>query len=258
MRRRSSPTSPSRECAQAASRGPKQRSHTYSARAGYWALHSLHSRWVTAMRAPFARFFAASRCGKSAKARRHTSVWNWHLPAVTSRWLPGLRRASPSTPLDVSSYVRASVSTIPAGASAVAVTLPGGRCRRSWMDSPARTQEVPKQRLREQRPLAAPTPLQATSPAAKRRMLIIVNPYAATVSDRLRHLVVYALQGRFDVDAIDTQARGHAVEICREAAHEGYDVVVAFGRDGTVNEAANGLLRSPPPPRRLPGGPAHG
>src|SRR3989442_2124187 len=48
MRRRSSPTSPSRECAQAASRGPKQRSHTYSACAGYWALHSLHSRWVTA------------------------------------------------------------------------------------------------------------------------------------------------------------------------------------------------------------------
>ena len=34
--------------------------------------------------------------------------------------------------------------------------------------------------------------------ASKRRMLIIVNPYAATVSERLRHLVVYALQGRFD------------------------------------------------------------
>lgn len=95
------------------------------------------------------------------------------------------------------------------------------------------------------------------SPATKRRMLIIVNPYAATVSDRLRHLVVYALQGRFEVDAVDTEARGHATEICREAAHEGYDVVVAFGGDGTVNEAANGLLGSSTPLCTLPGGSAN-
>jgi diacylglycerol kinase family enzyme len=88
-------------------------------------------------------------------------------------------------------------------------------------------------------------------------MLIIVNPYATTVSDRLRHLVVYALQGRFEVDAVDTQARGHATELCREAAHEGYDVVVAFGGDGTVNEAANGLLGSPTPLCCLPGGSAN-
>jgi diacylglycerol kinase family enzyme len=88
-------------------------------------------------------------------------------------------------------------------------------------------------------------------------MLIIVNPYATTVSDRLRHLVVYALQGRFEVDAVDTEARGHATELCREAAHEGYDVVVAFGGDGTVNEAANGLLGSATPLCCLPGGSAN-
>jgi diacylglycerol kinase family enzyme len=83
---------------------------------------------------------------------------------------------------------------------------------------------------------------QVDSAIERKRMLLIVNPYAATVSDRLRHLVVYALQGRYDVTAVDTQARGHATELCREAADEGYDVIVAFGGDGTVNEAANGLL----------------
>jgi len=88
-------------------------------------------------------------------------------------------------------------------------------------------------------------------------MLSSVNPYATTGSDRLRHLVVYALQGRFEVDALDTEARGHATELCREAAHEGYDVVVAFGGDGTVNEAANGLLGSPTPLTCLPGGSAN-
>jgi diacylglycerol kinase family enzyme len=94
-------------------------------------------------------------------------------------------------------------------------------------------------------------------PASKKRMLIIVNPYATTVSDRLRHLVVYALQGRYEVDAVDTEARGHAIELCREAAHEGYDVVVAFGGDGTVNEAANGLRGSHTPLTCLPGGSAN-
>ena len=107
------------------------------------------------------------------------------------------------------------------------------------------------------RPHDEPADFEPEVPAIKRRMLIIVNPYATTVSDRLRHLVVYALQGRFEVDAVDTEARGHATELCREAAHEGYDVVVAFGGDGTVNEAANGLLGSPTPLSCLPGGSAN-
>jgi diacylglycerol kinase family enzyme len=88
----------------------------------------------------------------------------------------------------------------------------------------------------------------------KRRMLVIVNPYATTVSDRLKNLVVYALQSRYAVEAVDTEQRGHATQICREAAREGYDVVVAFGGDGTVNEAANGLVGSDTPLTVLPGG----
>jgi diacylglycerol kinase family enzyme len=95
--------------------------------------------------------------------------------------------------------------------------------------------------------------LSSTS-VVKRRMLVIVNPYATTVSDRLRNLVVYALQARYDVEAVDTERRDHATQICREAAREGYDLVVAFGGDGTVNEAANGLIGSDTPLSCLPGG----
>ena len=90
-----------------------------------------------------------------------------------------------------------------------------------------------------------------------RRMLIIVNPYASTVSDRLRNLVVYALRGRYEVHAVDTESRDHATILCREAAAEGYDVVVAFGGDGTFNEAANGLAGSDTPLCCLPGGRAN-
>jgi diacylglycerol kinase family enzyme len=90
--------------------------------------------------------------------------------------------------------------------------------------------------------------------SAKKRMLIIVNPYATTVSDRLRNLVVYALQGRYEVEAVSTEAQNHATEIGREVRDHGYDIVVAFGGDGTLNEVANGLAGTDVPVSMLPGG----
>jgi diacylglycerol kinase family enzyme len=92
------------------------------------------------------------------------------------------------------------------------------------------------------------------APVQRKRMLVIANPHATTVSARLKSLVVYALQGRYEVDAVDTQGRDHATELCREAAADGYDVVVVFGGDGTVNEAANGLAGTATALTALPGG----
>ena len=89
---------------------------------------------------------------------------------------------------------------------------------------------------------------------AKKRMLIIVNPYATTVSDRLKNLVVYALQGRYEVETVGTEAQNHATEIGREVRDHGYDVVVAFGGDGTLNEVVNGLAGTDVPVSVLPGG----
>jgi diacylglycerol kinase family enzyme len=85
-------------------------------------------------------------------------------------------------------------------------------------------------------------------------MLLIVNPYATTVSDRLKNLVVYALQGRFEVETVATEAQNHATEIGREVRDHGYDIVVAFGGDGTLNEVANGLAGTDVPVSVLPGG----
>jgi diacylglycerol kinase family enzyme len=105
---------------------------------------------------------------------------------------------------------------------------------------------------REPAPAAAAVPL--APDAEKKRMLIIVNPYATTVSDRLKNLVVYALQARYEVEAVDTEAAEHAIEIGREARTGGYDIVVAFGGDGTLNEVANGLAGTDVPVSVLPGG----
>jgi diacylglycerol kinase family enzyme len=103
-------------------------------------------------------------------------------------------------------------------------------------------------------PESGPTGDPATLRTTKKRMLIIVNPYATTVSDRLKNLVIYALQGRYDVEAVTTEARDHATEIGREACEGGYDIVVAFGGDGTLNEVANGLAGTDVPVSVLPGG----
>ncbi len=88
----------------------------------------------------------------------------------------------------------------------------------------------------------------------RRRMLVVVNPYATSVDARLRRLVLAALQSRYDVTAMDTAARGHATDLAREAAANGFDVVVVLAGDGTLNEVANGLAGSDVPLCPLPGG----
>jgi diacylglycerol kinase family enzyme len=91
-------------------------------------------------------------------------------------------------------------------------------------------------------------------PERPKRMLVIINPVATQMSDRVKSLVVYALRGRYDVTTCETEAKGHAIELSRDAAAEGYDVVVTFGGDGTVNEAANGLAGTQTALSPLPGG----
>ena len=75
-----------------------------------------------------------------------------------------------------------------------------------------------------------------------RRMLVIVNPRATALSDELRAQVLRTLERGYEVQSVQTQAQGHAVELARRGVQEGFDAVAAFGGDGTVNEAANGVI----------------
>jgi len=47
---------------------------------------------------------------------------------------------------------------------------------------------------------------------------------------------------RFDYSL--TEARGHAIELAKSAAGNGYDMIVSVGGDGTINEVVNGLYAS--------------
>jgi diacylglycerol kinase family enzyme len=88
----------------------------------------------------------------------------------------------------------------------------------------------------------------------RRRVMVIVNPHATTVSDRLRTLIVAALRGRYEAVAVDTRSRDDATRLARAAADEGFDAVVVLGGDGTLNEAANGIADARIALFPLPGG----
>ncbi|HEY0699362.1 MAG TPA: acylglycerol kinase family protein, partial [Micromonospora sp.] len=74
------------------------------------------------------------------------------------------------------------------------------------------------------------------------RALLVVNPKATTTTERSRDVLVRALASEVDLTVRYTRRRGHAVDLARQAARYGVDVVVTLGGDGTVNEAVNGLM----------------
>ncbi|HYN75794.1 MAG TPA: diacylglycerol kinase family protein [Candidatus Limnocylindria bacterium] len=91
------------------------------------------------------------------------------------------------------------------------------------------------------------------------RALLIANPVATTTTARTRDVLLHALAADLDLEVAETTHRGHALELAREAATSGVELVITLGGDGTVNEAVNGLLDRGPGPDRpalavVPGG----
>jgi len=86
------------------------------------------------------------------------------------------------------------------------------------------------------------------------RLLLIVNSSASSVTPRTRVLVTKALSAEHAVTVAETSRRGHATRLAQDAAAKGFDVVAALGGDGTLNEAANGLVGSDCALAPLPGG----
>ena len=75
---------------------------------------------------------------------------------------------------------------------------------------------------------------------------IIANPAAGGGSGRraipdIEHLFKDNL---LDYELVRTERKGHAIKLAKEAVLAGFDVVVAAGGDGTVNEVINGILQA--------------
>lgn len=86
------------------------------------------------------------------------------------------------------------------------------------------------------------------------KLLLIVNPSASSVTPRSQVLIQRALSRDHDVELAETTRRNHATRFAEDAAQRGFDGAVVLGGDGTLNEAANGLIGSDTALIPLPGG----
>ncbi|MBK9715432.1 MAG: diacylglycerol kinase family lipid kinase [Kouleothrix sp.] len=79
------------------------------------------------------------------------------------------------------------------------------------------------------------------------RALIVFNPIAGqavTFEQDMRAVQDIWREQGWQVDLQPTAGPGDGTRIAREAAAQGYDIVVAAGGDGTVNEVVNGLVHT--------------
>jgi YegS/Rv2252/BmrU family lipid kinase len=93
----------------------------------------------------------------------------------------------------------------------------------------------------------------------QKRCLIVRNPAARRqlTTTRLEAAAGILRAVGWDVTISITEKAGHATGVARAAAAQLFDVVVANGGDGTVNEVANGLAGSQTALAVLPGGTAN-
>lgn len=78
------------------------------------------------------------------------------------------------------------------------------------------------------------------------RVKLILNPNADMGNAWKRAWALRPIvEERAHADWTGTVYPTHAVELARQAAEEGYDIVVAIGGDGTVHEVVNGLMQVP-------------
>ncbi len=79
----------------------------------------------------------------------------------------------------------------------------------------------------------------------KENILFIVNPISGTGKQKQLSVVLseHLDLEKFEYEISFTECSGHATEIAKDAI-DSYDIVVAVGGDGTVNEVAKGLAES--------------
>jgi len=80
----------------------------------------------------------------------------------------------------------------------------------------------------------------------KKKIIFIINPISGVGKQRLVETAIDKTLDKsiFDYDISYTSAPKHATELSIDAVSKNYDIVVAVGGDGSINEVAKGIIGS--------------
>ena len=80
----------------------------------------------------------------------------------------------------------------------------------------------------------------------KKRIVFVVNPISGTQGKKaiLKWIDERIDRSIYDYSIVKTEYAGHASQLAAAAVHDGVDVVVAIGGDGTINEIARSLVHT--------------
>src|SRR3954468_11323504 len=94
----------------------------------------------------------------------------------------------------------------------------------------------------------------------KRKICFIINPISGLGRQKVIEKLVTDLLdvSIFEPSLVYTEGPKHATLLAKKAVQENYDIVVAVGGDGSVNEIANGLIGSTTSLGILPAGSGNG
>jgi len=92
------------------------------------------------------------------------------------------------------------------------------------------------------------------------KIFLIINQYAGHKegAKAVEIVIPYLKKNGYLVEYSFTNHPGHATELASNAANVGFDLVVAVGGDGTVNEVAQGLIGTDTPMGIIPMGSGNG
>lgn len=86
------------------------------------------------------------------------------------------------------------------------------------------------------------------------RALLVSNPNATTTTPMVTEVITSALSAELKLDVEVTKRRNHAGYLAAGAVHEGYELVIALGGDGTLNEVIQGIAGTDVALGIIPGG----
>lgn len=98
------------------------------------------------------------------------------------------------------------------------------------------------------------------SKTKRMKIFLIINRYAGhgKAAKVIETVIPFLHNHQCQVDYSFTLKPAHATELAQKASEKGYDLVVAVGGDGTVNEVAQGLIGSSTPMGIIPMGSGNG